>query len=150
MGVVIRPARQTDEQFIETLLDDNDLPVADVPSVLDCLSVCETDDGQIGVGGIEQYGDVALLRSVAVDESERGAGHGTELCAELLDDAREAGVSDVYLLTETAPDFFADLGFERIDRDAAPDPIQDTTEFRDLCPSTAICMTRALEDTATE
>jgi len=140
-----RPARREDEQFIETLLSDNDLVVADLTEKWECLYVYETDTGRIGVGGLEQYGDVALLRSVAITEPERGQGYGTTLCNDLLERTRDAGVTDVYLLTETAPEFFAGLGFERVNRESVPNPMRETAEFTDFCPSTAECMKRELD-----
>ncbi|MFW6382934.1 MAG: hypothetical protein ACOCZD_02725 [Haloferacaceae archaeon] len=63
----------------------------------------------------------------------------------MLERARNDGLGAVYLLTTTAADFFADLGFEPVDREAVPEPIRQSAAFADLCPSTATCMRRDLE-----
>jgi amino-acid N-acetyltransferase len=45
----------------------------------------------------------------------------------------------------TAEGFFAKQGYCRTARDSAPDEIQETTEFRTLCPATAVCMVKQIE-----
>jgi amino-acid N-acetyltransferase len=67
----------------------------------------------------------------------------------VLAQTRAAGVSTAYLLTTTADEFFADLGFEEIPRETVPPSIQTTTEFSDLCPETAVCMKRELNRSKT-
>ena len=47
-------------------------------------------------------------------------------------------------LTTTAADYFARLGFVRIDRDAAPPAIRATAQFASLCPASAHVMRREL------
>lgn len=143
--VELRPTEPADRPYVETILDANGLPVADLDEAIDDLYIAEGPSGRVGVGGLEQYGENALLRSVAVEESVRGKGYGTTICERLLDRARADGVTRVYLLTTTAAEFFADLGFDETDRETVPESIQHTTEFSDLCPSTATCMKRDLD-----
>ncbi|TKX55964.1 GNAT family N-acetyltransferase, partial [Halorubrum sp. SP9] len=57
---------------------------------------------------------------------------------------QSADVDTLYLLTTNAPGFFTELGYVEIDRSVAPRAIQQTTEFDDLCPSTATCMKKTL------
>jgi amino-acid N-acetyltransferase len=146
----LRPAQPPDRAFIESRLDECELPAEDLDAALDCLYVCEVGDERIGAGGLEQYDDVALLRSVVVDEAVRGERYGTAICTALLDRARDAGVEEVYLLTTTAEAFFAGLGFERTDREAAPEAIRETTQFSDLCPDSAACLRCRLDTLDTE
>jgi len=141
-ALALRPATDADGAYVEELLADNGLPTADVPGALDSLYLIAVDGRRVGVAGLERHGDLALLRSVAVEASERGNGYGARACEALLDRAADAGVSTVYLLTTTADGFFARLGFERVDRAAVPDPIRATREFSELCPSTAVVMRR--------
>jgi amino-acid N-acetyltransferase len=47
---------------------------------------------------------------------------------------------EIYLLTTATEHFFNRIGFKVINRSMAPAAIQNTTEFKKLCPSTAICM----------
>jgi amino-acid N-acetyltransferase len=148
--VELRPARQADRAFIESLLEENGLPTEDLSEKMDCLYICEIEDERIGSGGFEQYGERALLRSVVIDESVRNRGYGTEVCNALLDCAREEGVSELYLLTTTAAEFFRRFGFEESDRESVPDAIQETTEFAQLCPDSAVCMKCELDNSTTD
>lgn len=141
----LRPAGPDDREYAEALLAANDLPVADLGEKLDCLYCWEVDGERVGVGGLEPCGDCALLRSVAVEERARGEGHGRALCERLLDEAANRGVETVYLLTTTAPEFFADLGFSEADRESAPRAIRETTEFAEVCPDAAVCMRKHVE-----
>lgn len=141
----LRPAGPDDREYVERLLAENDLPVADLDGKLDRLSLWEVDGTPVGVGGLERHGRHALLRSVAVERDARGAGHGRALCERLLTEAGDAGVDSVYLLTTTAAAFFASMGFEEIERGSAPAAIRGTTEFRDLCPATAVAMRKEVD-----
>ncbi len=130
---------------VEALLEEASLPTADLERAPVQLFVCEAADGLVGVGGLESCGEYALLRSVAVEPSARGRGYGTSICEALLERARLDGVSSVFLLTTTAADFFADLGFEPVERGSVPESVRRTEEFADICPSTAVCMRHTLE-----
>ena len=147
--VELRAAERDDREYIERVLSRNGLPVADISEKLSSLYVCETKTKLVGVGGIELHDDAGLLRSVAVEESARGNGYGTIISNKVLARTRAAGVSTAYLLTTTADEFFADLGFEEIPRETVPPSIQTTTEFSDLCPETAVCMKRGLNRSKT-
>ena len=59
---------------------------------------------------------------------------------QLIQQARSENLQALYLLTNTAERFFTKLGFEQINRQAAPVTMQNTTEFSSLCPDSAICM----------
>lgn len=143
-GVDLRPAEPDDGEYVETLLAGNDLPVADLSGKLDCLYVCEAGAKRVGVCGLERRGDDGLVRSVVVEGPARGNGYGTDACEELLNRARAADITTVYLLTTTAEEFFERLGFEAVAREAVPESIRTTSEFDDLCPATAVCMKREL------
>ena len=60
----------------------------------------------------------------------------------MVSHARLLGVEQLYLLTTDADRYFAALGFKRIERSEAPAQIQATTQFRSLCPKSAVCMAR--------
>ena len=141
---------------VERLLDENDLPSADLETSPVRLFVGyevtgnaregrgSDGDGFIGVGGLEVYGSDALLRSVVVTDEFRGRGHGTALYRAIEARAREDGVERLYLLTTTAEGFFAGRGFEVVDRDDAPKAIRETAEFEELCSSAATCMRKVV------
>ena len=138
--VELKQATEEDLHFIESLLKSNGLPYEDIAAKVDCLFKGFSNEELIGIGGVEIYGDYGLLRSLVTMESIRGKGYGTVLCAKLLEYAKAKGVSEFYLLTTTADAFFEKVGFERFDRTLAPNAIQNTSEFADLCPSTAVFM----------
>lgn len=99
-------------------------------------------------GGFEPHGGDGLLRSMVVAQGERGAGLGGQLLAQVETRAREAGVSTLFLLTETAERFFAARGYARVPRDSVPAAIAATAEFSALCPDTAVCMRKRLQGAA--
>ncbi len=98
--------------------------------------------------GIERYETDGLLRSLVVAPSVRGQGLGEALVHEIEHHARAIGLSSLYLLTTTADKFFDRLGYERIQRDAAPAAVKKSSEFSTLCPSSAVCMRKTLNGSA--
>jgi amino-acid N-acetyltransferase len=139
--VTLRPAASDDREYVEHLLAENDLPTADLDAAYGSLFVCESTDGEaVGVAGLEIEGDAGLLRSLAVEESARGEGYGGAICERLLERADAQNLDAVYLLTTTASSFFADRGFEEIERERVPDALRANSEFTDLCPTSATCM----------
>ena len=97
-----------------------------------------------GVVGIEPKGDVGLLRSLAVAEAYRRKGLATQLVKKIEEYARTQQVTTLYLLTLTAEKFFTGRGYQKTDRKSAPPALQETTEFKSLCPQTAVCMKKHL------
>jgi amino-acid N-acetyltransferase len=106
-------------------------------------------DQVIGSAALELYGPAALLRSVAVDREHRGQGLGQRLTRAALELGSARGVSNVYLLTETARGFFGRLGFQRIPREQAEPAVGESAEFKGACPATATCMALSLQGTHT-
>lgn len=145
MDSTIRPATDADLAFIESILTENGLPVADISEVIGQLYICEGDNKRIGVGGFEAYGHAALLRSLAVRADYRGEGWGTRMCNALIERAAEQAITELYLLTTSADGFFERHGFERIDRQDVPPSIRETREFDELCPQSASCMKRTFD-----
>jgi amino-acid N-acetyltransferase len=136
----LEPAGERRLDDIERLLAANGLPSADVRSGSAQFYVAAAGGGVVGTGGLELYGDAGLLRSVAVREAAQRSGVGTAVCDELEERARAEGTTELYLLTTTAADFFADRGYGAVERSEAPPDIRETTQFEDLCPATAVCM----------
>lgn len=106
--------------------------------------VAERSGSVTGAVGLEPYGSSGLLRSLVVSPAIRGHGSGTRLVDALETRARELGITELWLLTTTAADFFARLGYAPAERDRAPEAIKDTAEFKSLCPSSAVCMVKTL------
>jgi protein-tyrosine-phosphatase/N-acetylglutamate synthase-like GNAT family acetyltransferase len=102
----------------------------------------DRDGAPVGYGGIEIYGNNALLRSIAVPESLRQRGHGSAITRLLLRLAEAQGAEAGFLLTTDVVPFFGKLGFHSIDRAAAPADILATPQASSLCPTTASILTR--------
>ena len=64
---------------VEHLLRTLDLPTAGVSEWSERFWIADHAGKPVGVVGIEQYGDAALLRSVAVDGTWRDSGLGQAL-----------------------------------------------------------------------
>ena len=112
-----------------------------------CPSSVRNTPGQlVGFGGLELYGDCALLRSVVVVADQRGRGFGQAITRQLLDQAHRDGAGAVYLLTDTAAPFFQNLGYTPIDRAAAPAAILHTRQAASLCPASAALMVAHLPE----
>lgn len=136
-------ASEQDFAAICALLKEFGLPYEDLsPLSLDQFWVVKDADGVTGVIGMEQSGEVALLRSLAVAQPRQGQGWGSRLVAHLERLAKEAGVNSLYLLTTTARDFFTQRGYQVINRQEAPEALQASSEFASLCPDTAVCMVK--------
>jgi amino-acid N-acetyltransferase len=97
-----------------------------------------------GVVGLERYGAVGLLRSLAVRPERRRAGLGIALTEALEKLAAASGLTSVVLLTQTAQAFFAERGYRVIARDTVPPAMQSSSQFTSLCPASAICMRKEL------
>ena len=85
-----------------------------------------------------------LLRSVVVAADRRGTGLGREIVAAAEDLARDDGVRDLYLITETAIDWFPRLGYEVVDRPEAAAAVGESIEFTTVCRDTGVPMRRRL------
>lgn len=138
-------SRQANVAAVRELLDAAGLPSGDLhAAMLEHFLVCGDPAAPAGVVGLELFGDAALLRSLVVRKSARRRGTGRALVAAAENDARNAGVRVVYLLTETAEAFFAALGYSPCAREQAPPAIHGTAQFAHLCPDSARLMYKAL------
>jgi len=144
MAVVIEAAHPDEFDAVLALLAQSGLPEAGLRDHRDSLLVARIDGELVGSAALELYGEFALLRSVAVDTAQRGRGVGRCLTDAALLFARAHDVRRVFLLTTTASEFFASLGFEPVDRSVVPAAVQASAEFRGACPDSARAMTRAL------
>jgi amino-acid N-acetyltransferase len=138
--VVIRPARPTDLAGVQKLLGEAGLPLAGVPDHLGRYLIAATAGGIVGTVGVEAYPPVALLRSAAVSDTQRGRGIGALLVTRAVERARGEGLCALYLLTTTAADWFPRYGFRRVERAALPAELNASEELKGACPETAVCM----------
>lgn len=136
----VRPARRADFAPASALLSESRLPLEGFADHFAHALVAVRGERIVGVVELELYGETALLRSLVVAPSERGAGLGERLTAEALRLASARSAPDVYLLTETAERFFPRFGFAVEDRKKAPEALMRSEEFRTACPESAVMM----------
>lgn len=140
----IQLATIVDRAAIVDLLESLHLPTVDLPVMLADFVIAKEKETVVGCGGLELYGSIALLRSLAVATQLQGQGLGNLLYQAALDLAQEKGVEEVYLITTTAADFFLKQGFQKVERAQVPPAIQQTAQFTSVCPSSATIMQRTL------
>jgi amino-acid N-acetyltransferase len=146
----MRAATKMDIRHIRALLVDAGLPIDDLDTASGLQFSVVEDRGELaGAIGLERHGTVGLLRSLVVAPTHRKYGLGRLLVAGVERQASEAGVALLVLLTQTAEAYFTGLGYIVIERVHAPNEIKDTAQFRSLCPSSAICMTKILRTDST-
>jgi len=135
--VGLRPA---DLAQLESLLRAYHLPCEDCAEQPQIFCGIFEGDELIAAGGLEPAAEYALLRSIIVQERYRARGLARSITDQLLRQAESEGRAAVYLLTETAEDYFARQGFERVAREQVPAAITRTRQFSSLCPDSASCM----------
>jgi len=144
MAIQIENARPEDKRAVIELLQRGNLPINDLPVNLPNFFVAKEQDTYVGVAGLERFGSVGLLRSVAVDSQHQGRQIAATLVEELLEWAKLANMHELYLITTTADRYFERHGFKPVNRQQVPDAIQQSEQFRELCPASAIVMKRTV------
>lgn len=138
----LRAADPTDLPQAEALLTAAGLTLNDVgaqfgPQYVVALS---GSGEMIGVAGVEVYGTYGLFRSAAVRPDWRGQGVGEELTADRIAWADTAGLEVLFLLTQTAADYWPRFGFVVTDRAGAPEALRSSSEWAEACPASATAM----------
>ena len=138
-------AALADEKKIKKFLKRNGLLHQDIaPSHCDNFLLLWDASKLIGTVGLELKGHCALLRSLAVEEPYQKRGLASQLLGKIEQHAKSCHVNTLYPLTMTAEAFFTKRGYEKIGRNTAPPSVQETEEFKGLCPDTAVCMVKYL------
>jgi UDP-N-acetylmuramate: L-alanyl-gamma-D-glutamyl-meso-diaminopimelate ligase len=118
IGDPMRPARRADMGAVRELIATvglDDEPARD--DQFPAFYVLHNERGMVGTVALEVLGDDAVLRALAVHPEARGAGYGWMLADMAVGQARWRGVRRIYLVTESASDFFAaKFGFRVVDR----------------------------------
>jgi amino-acid N-acetyltransferase len=142
---VLRASGPDDIPAVEALLAEAGLPLEGAANAF-VNGVVAEDGGQIvAAAGTERFPGVALLRSVVVRADRRGEGSGRAVVDWVEREAPRSGVARLYLLTETAAAWFAQLGYEPIAREAVPPPVGRSVEFTTACADTAIAMVKRID-----
>ena len=132
--------RESEYEAADALVVASGLPLDDLDQCRDTQFVLRDGAAIIATAALEIRGEDAILRSVAVDPTRRGERLGERIVAHAIDHARSADVRALYLLTETAAEFFPRFGFVRELRDAAPPAVQSSMEYCSVCGSDAVAM----------
>jgi UDP-N-acetylmuramate: L-alanyl-gamma-D-glutamyl-meso-diaminopimelate ligase len=142
IGDPVVPARRTDMPSVRELLNRVNLVTSDVSDLAHTSFFVIRSEGHIAASvGLEVYGEEAILRSLAVDPEKRGNGYGWMLADTAVEHARWRGVRRIYLLTETASDFFAaKQGFRVVDRSTVSREVAASTLFRSSTDSKFVAM----------
>ena len=142
----LRAAGEEDLGVVRVLLAEAGLPTSDLAAAKPKFTVLRERGRIVAAGALQPFGSAALVRSVVVAGDRRGAGLGRIIVQELEKIAREARIGRLFLLTETAGEFFVHLGYRVIERIDVPQEVQGSEEFRSLCPASAVCMMKRLAD----
>jgi amino-acid N-acetyltransferase len=133
------------EKQIKQLLAASDLHHEDLePYQLKHFRLAWEGSKLVGVIGLEIKADCGLLRSLAVDAVYRNRKIASRLVNDIENYAKFLQLKTLFLLTMTAEEFFSRRGFQKTSRNSAPAGIQETTEFKNLCPVSAVCMVKDL------
>ena len=145
-AISLRQAGASDWPAVAALLQANKLPTEGAQSHLSTYLLATSNGEVVGCAGAEIYGSVALVRSVAVAPGLQKQGIGRLLVERLLQEARSRDIAALYLLTVTAPEYFAQYGFRRMQIDGAPQALKASAEFQGACPACAALMELTLRE----
>lgn len=140
MPIILKNASPEQAPALRDFLQQSKLPTGDLPTDLSGFTLAFDEEKIVGSAGMELLGSVGLLRSVAVAETHRDQNLGQRLFAAALNYARSHGMSEVFLITNTAERYFEKNGFRQVDRSDAPAEIAQTEQFSALCPLSSIVM----------
>jgi amino-acid N-acetyltransferase len=141
-----REANITDFLVIKELLNHSNLPSNDIEKYIENFIIIEINNKIIGIGGLETYNQFGLIRSIVVKPECRNNGVAKNIYGLIEKKASDSGIKTLYLLTETAIDYFKKLGFKIQSRSNVPKSIMRTKQFRELCPSSAVVMFRDISN----
>lgn len=132
------------------LLEEASLPTDDFDQIPDEDMTVVTNEGDAVIAGaciqVSVSDAAALLRSVVVAPDHRRRGLGRQVVERAEGLAGRRGAKRLYLLTETAPEYFERFGYAPTPRDTLPARIAALPEATNLCPDTAMCMTKFLKE----
>jgi amino-acid N-acetyltransferase len=143
----IERALDSDRPAIERVLTEAGLPLDGLELALSLAVVARADGIEravVGCAAVEPYGSAGLLRSVCVAPDSRGSGLGRGLVAAAESLAAARGIEDLYLLTQTAEDWFPRLDYEATTRSAVPAALTTSPEFVGACPESAAVLRKHL------
>jgi UDP-N-acetylmuramate: L-alanyl-gamma-D-glutamyl-meso-diaminopimelate ligase len=143
LGDAVMPARREDAEAVKSLLSEVGLYHFEMSQDEICSEflVLANEKGFTGSVGLRVLEEDAILHSLAVKPESRGVGYGWLLADAVIALARYRGVRRIYLLTETASDFFAAKhGFREVDLSTVDDAVADSSIFQSLRDRSPVAM----------
>ena len=141
-----------DASAVDDLLEGYGLPLVAACDEVETLVLRGLLDGRptvVGCVSLEVVGDSGVLFGLAVTPQRRGQGLGWVLGDFVLRRSRMLGLRRVYLVANTATDFFAGkLGFSQVDADRVDPAVLHSPNFEALQSlAGAVCMQLPLDAT---
>jgi amino-acid N-acetyltransferase len=143
--IVFRRARPGDFEVIKGILEKVGLITDGIEQHRDNFMVAEEDNIAIATGGLEIYGDIAILRSLAVLPEFQGRGIGDGLVRALINFAERRGVKKIFLYTRSAKPFFEKIGFLAVDSEELDKKSIKSLQI-DQCANSSILMKLDVND----
>ena len=144
--VSLRQAGAADWPAVQALLLAHKLPTEGAQQHLPTYLLAVSQGEVVGCAGAEVYGELALLRSVAVAPGLQGQGIGQLLVEQILHEATRRQIQRIFLLTVTAPEYFSRFGFKRGPVAQAPEALKASAELQGACPACAAFMSLTLQE----
>jgi amino-acid N-acetyltransferase len=141
---IVKATEQSRDE-IKSLLQSQNLPAEDLPNVLADFFAAVDGGELIGLIGMERYGHYGLLRSMVVHPDYRNKQIAEKLVQLLEQTASGSGITTMYLLTETAENYFVKKNYQVITREEVPQALFQSSEFSHVCPVSATVMRKDLE-----
>jgi len=138
--ITITAAEPKFREAIIDLLQSEKLPVDDLQGPLPNFFIAMDNGLVIGAIGLELYGQEGFLRSLVVKADYRKMKIAAGLINEVEKLGKSLSLNAIYLLTETAQNYFTGKGYLLIDRKEAPALLQQSSEFTHACPASATLM----------
>jgi len=142
--VRLRSASLTDRHDVAALLERCGLPTADISAIIENFHLTFCDGHLVGCAAAEKHGCSILIRSVAVDSAYRCRGIASRLVEALLMRVRGTEIRNAYLLSSSAPAYFARWGFSLLPTDKVEPEIRVSAAFQRGVRASALCMWREL------
>ena len=142
--ITINKALPEAYETVVALLTAAGLPTEDIRKNLENFWIADAGGKAIGVIGMDLYAPYALLRSMTVVPEFRSNGIASRLVEQVEQLAKNQGLSELYLITNTAELYFSKKGFQAISKEAVPASVASSAEMNGLCPASSVIMRKTI------
>ncbi|MHA1354056.1 MAG: arsenic resistance N-acetyltransferase ArsN2 [Candidatus Heimdallarchaeota archaeon] len=137
----IERASVNDLNDIHQLLQMVNLPIGGVKEHIDNFLILKDKSTAVkGCIGLELYSEYALLRSAAVHPEDQNQGIGKKLTEAIITHAKKIGIKKLFLITNTAEEYFKKKGFAVVQENEIPASVKQSVEFTFQCAKTGKTM----------